>query len=397
MAGTPGDASSHPPAPPPPPKVQTHSFSWCEVRCLLCSHQFCTFMWTASMAEHAGAAKRRRERRLRQFLRHERQTVAMLLAETQHHAAPRGQNKARSGGEGRGALQGHVPGAPLPQGRVLRHVVGHLPVPALDVPVPQMENQLVECAGSSILLFPSWLSKCRRSHLHRWALRTTPQEARRKSPAPGWDLPSTMNFPRTMAGPPGGGSGQWHCRSPGRRGRWSGTTASRTSWSRLSMLLCCRWWNSCRMSCSSWQRSWWWLPSRLSKKILPHDIPPRRWCRDTQLVEQLVEVPTPVSYSSLLQRTVEQHVDIPMVEDLVLDQSQTHLQSQREQHTCDTCLTLHHHHNRNHHHHHNNNNHNHNNTTQQHHTTTPHNNHNNNHHNHHNPPFCCLRHLSKQL
>ena len=35
-------------------------------------------------------------------------------------------------------------------------------------------------------------------------------------------------------------------------------------------------------------------------KILPHDVPPRRWCRDTQLVEQLVEVPTPVSYSSLL-------------------------------------------------------------------------------------------------
>ena len=47
-------------------------------------------------------------------------------------------------------------------------------------------------------------------------------------------------------------------------------------------------------------------------KILPHDVPPRRWCRDTQLVEQLVEVPTPVSYSSLLQRAVEQHVDIPV-------------------------------------------------------------------------------------
>ena len=31
-------------------------------------------------------------------------------------------------------------------------------------------------------------------------------------------------------------------------------------------------------------------------KILPHDVPPRRSCRDTQLVEQLVGVPTPVSY-----------------------------------------------------------------------------------------------------
>ena len=40
-------------------------------------------------------------------------------------------------------------------------------------------------------------------------------------------------------------------------------------------------------------------------KILPHDVPPRRLCRDTQLVEQLVEVPTIVSWS-LLQRIMEQ-------------------------------------------------------------------------------------------
>ena len=53
-------------------------------------------MWSVPSAEHAaGTAKRRRERRLRQFLRHERLTVAMLLAET-NHAAPRG----RSGGVG---------------------------------------------------------------------------------------------------------------------------------------------------------------------------------------------------------------------------------------------------------------------------------------------------------
>ena len=34
--------------------------------------------------------------------------------------------------------------------------------------------------------------------------------------------------------------------------------------------------------------------------------------REPQLAEHLVEVPTPVSYSSLLQRTVEQNVDIPV-------------------------------------------------------------------------------------
>ena len=46
-------------------------------------------------------------------------------------------------------------------------------------------------------------------------------------------------------------------------------------------------------------------------KISLEDIPARLWCREPQLVEQLVEVPTVVSCSSLLQRTVEQTVDNP--------------------------------------------------------------------------------------
>ena len=156
-----------------------------------------------------GSARRRRERRLRQFLRHERPSVAMALSEMKHHTS-RGQRKDRAGGEARVALHGHVPEAPLPQGRVLRHVVGHLPAPALDVPVPQMVDQLpnvVQFLAAQLLVVAE----------------------------PVIEVP----------------------------------------------------------------------------KILPHDIPPRRWCRDTQLVEQLVEVPTTVSYSSL-QRTVEQHVDIPV-------------------------------------------------------------------------------------
>ena len=44
-------------------------------------------------------------------------------------------------------------------------------------------------------------------------------------------------------------------------------------------------------------------------KILPFDVPMR--AAVTQLAEQLVEVPTIISYSSL-QRTVEHHVDIPV-------------------------------------------------------------------------------------
>ena len=53
-------------------------------------------------------------------------------------------------------------------------------------------------------------------------------------------------------------------------------------------------------------------------KIYTEDVPVRAVLRDTQLVDQLVEVPTIVSYASLaflqvMQRTVEQNVDIPAV------------------------------------------------------------------------------------
>ena len=46
-------------------------------------------------------------------------------------------------------------------------------------------------------------------------------------------------------------------------------------------------------------------------KIPPEDVPFRAVLRDPQLAEQLVEVPTIVSYSSL-QRIMEQNVDIPV-------------------------------------------------------------------------------------
>ena len=60
------------------------------------------------------AARRRRERRLRQFLRHERLSVAMALSGKKHHTS-RGQRKDRAGEWVRDALHGQVPGAPTPQ------------------------------------------------------------------------------------------------------------------------------------------------------------------------------------------------------------------------------------------------------------------------------------------
>ena len=75
------------------------------------------------------------------MLRHERMSVAMAHAESSHHSAQR-QKTARAGGEARDALHGLVREAPLSHGHVLRHVVGHLSVLALDVPVPPMVHQL---------------------------------------------------------------------------------------------------------------------------------------------------------------------------------------------------------------------------------------------------------------
>ena len=109
--------------------------------------------------ERAGAAIRRRERRLRSWWRHERMTVTMELAVATHHSSPkggwpgathdalRGQMKASSGGRRPGVLKEAEP--PNVVERVLRHTVDqfvvavHL-VPVLDVPVPQTVDTVLD-------------------------------------------------------------------------------------------------------------------------------------------------------------------------------------------------------------------------------------------------------------
>ena len=103
-----------------------------------------------------GAAKRRRERRLRSMLRHKRQTVAMELAAALHHSRDvgpgthvglRAQKTASSGGRRPGVLK--EPEPPYVVDRVLRRtvdqIVDALPgLPALDVPVPQMVENVTD-------------------------------------------------------------------------------------------------------------------------------------------------------------------------------------------------------------------------------------------------------------
>ena len=124
-----------------------------------------------------GSARRRRERRLRSMLRHERMSVAMALAEKLHHSAQRPE-MARAGEEESETkytakfrttpppqpelfqLFEEEPGGLRPTGlveprgpqeRIQRHtaeqmIESFVPVPMLDhdAPVPQMVDQLVD-------------------------------------------------------------------------------------------------------------------------------------------------------------------------------------------------------------------------------------------------------------
>ena len=81
------------------------------------------------------------------------------------------------------------------------------------------------------------------------------------------------------------------------------------------MSLCCRWWNSQWMCILSFAFPFLRLPSRLSKcPSLPFLVRAVEHAArsEPQLVEQLVEVPTVLSYSLLQQRTAEQIVDTPV-------------------------------------------------------------------------------------
>ena len=200
-----------------------------------------------------GSARRRRERRLRSWLRHEQQSIAAVLATVTHHSFDkvgtasgvlRNRKTATRTGKGEesekkytakfrktplpqaaatvyypmtddegGELSAGVRPAPLeegrPQGKLERHAgIGYEIVQNFDVPVPQMVDQ-----WPNIVQFFA-------------ALSPVPEEV--------------------IAVP----------------------------------------------------------------KILPHDVPPRRLCRDTQLAEQLAEVPTILYF--LKQWIPEQIVDNPV-------------------------------------------------------------------------------------
>ena len=114
-----------------------------------------------------------------------------------------------------------------------------------------------------------------------------------------------------------GGAARGFLSSLGHRNGSSGTPWSTSStssvvrpWCRFSTLLCCRWWNSCP-TCSGSSTGSRLSPSRSSKcrRFFLRTSLFARFLRDPQPAEQLVEVPTIVSYSWLPLR-MEQNVDI---------------------------------------------------------------------------------------
>ena len=107
---------SHPTPPPSSPlPTPPHHHQGSNRFALLLVSLFCSNLdgWLA-MAERddagggTGSARRRRERRLRSFLRHERMSVAKALAESTHHSAQR-QKTARAGERARVELYGDDP------------------------------------------------------------------------------------------------------------------------------------------------------------------------------------------------------------------------------------------------------------------------------------------------
>ena len=113
-----------------------------------------------------GAAMRRRQRRLRSWLRHERMTVAMTLAEFAHHTAPRGPKMARVGEgveheqhDGLRAQKPPLPGVrpgclfdPVPQrsDRTVRHSSGEA---HLTLGLPVLAGASGEVVDTSALAF----------------------------------------------------------------------------------------------------------------------------------------------------------------------------------------------------------------------------------------------------
>ena len=141
----------------------------CRPRTLCLSVTLAVAMSDGGRTGTSSAAKRRRERRLRAAWRHEQLSVRMALAAPkcagpEKHEAPRGQTTARAAAGAQlfcldldeapvagGSRPDRLPEV-RPQKRVQRHTVDLIvAAPLLDVPVPLVEEQLVDASALAFL------------------------------------------------------------------------------------------------------------------------------------------------------------------------------------------------------------------------------------------------------
>ena len=244
--------------PPPPPPSCLHSRVKRLCQPVQCQTLAVNIMLDVDRA--TGAAKRRRERRLRSWWRHEAQSVQAAVVSALHHSRDvvpaknvvlRGQKKTTEKGEaGLETHSGLRAPTPLPPGmrpaslaeppgaqeRVQRHTVDQIVdavsgLPTLDVPVPQMADQLLALLMALDSIVPEQVikvpktstpSRCPRTVLSvPWTVeqlvqmlkataclsRLVPNAPNSGGRTPGSKLPAS---PPSLPRPDGGGQ-NWPC------------------------------------------------------------------------------------------------------------------------------------------------------------------------------------------
>ena len=100
------------------------------------------------------SAKRRRERRLRAMLRHERQTVAMELAAALHHSRDVGPGKNDGLRAQKTASSGKRPGVPTePEAQVGAVTVGYVAVPGPLLSAPMLADTAADTVDAGTVQF----------------------------------------------------------------------------------------------------------------------------------------------------------------------------------------------------------------------------------------------------
>ena len=184
---TPIPTPTRPPPPPPPPRARRSRVT---ITTVCGPHFLC--LWRC---ERVGAAKRRRERRLRSWAKHERTSVAVALAENLHHSrqkveggaheGPRTQNTVRATGARPGVLT-----EPEPQGRTVTD--GYV-----AVPVPSLAGAAGEAVDSSSLRYFTAAALRQREEEERQKELEEREEAKKRAD----EMQSLLAAPRALRTP----------------------------------------------------------------------------------------------------------------------------------------------------------------------------------------------------